>query len=342
MEEKPFRILSIDGGGIRGVLPCSFLAELEKDLINKHGADTRLCDYFDLVAGTSTGGIIALAISLGIPMQTISNLYLKNGNNIFPKNRRFMVSKFLNIIIGKPFYARENLRNLISDTFKTSSGKQAKLREAKTFLICPTYDMEKRQVHLFKTPHCKGIIHDKDILAVDVALSTSAAPAYFLPYSFGSQETIHEYNLLIDGGIIANNPTLLAYIEATQGLKIKPEKLHILSLGTGQNNKPYPKHYNKCHPWFWVNPFKGPRLYEVMAEAQSISIDNTMKILQKGVAGQNETELFVYERIQKHYEQSEKLGLDSASSLDLGLLSRYGKQLYHDKSEIIKNKFSID
>lgn len=88
MDSETFKILSIDGGGIRGVIPCQILAELENDIIERDGPDARLCDYFDLIAGTSTGGIIAIGIALGIKAQTILKLYLNHGDEIFPSRNQ--------------------------------------------------------------------------------------------------------------------------------------------------------------------------------------------------------------------------------------------------------------
>ena len=80
-----FKILSIDGGGIRGVIPAKILCDLEEEAIKKDGPEARLCDYFDLVCGTSTGGIIAIGIALGMTANEILNLYMKNAPIIFPK-----------------------------------------------------------------------------------------------------------------------------------------------------------------------------------------------------------------------------------------------------------------
>ena len=83
-EKRKFKILSIDGGGIRGIIPAKVLYHLEEEAIKKDGADARLCDYFDLVCGTSTGGIIAIGIALGMPAKDILKLYQENAKRIIP------------------------------------------------------------------------------------------------------------------------------------------------------------------------------------------------------------------------------------------------------------------
>lgn len=88
-----FKILSIDGGGIRGVIPAKILCDLEEEAIKKDGPEARLCDYFDLVCGTSTGGIIAIGIALGMTAKEILNLYMKNATKIFPKKNILLSAK---------------------------------------------------------------------------------------------------------------------------------------------------------------------------------------------------------------------------------------------------------
>jgi len=108
MEEKKFKILSIDGGGMRGIIPAKILCELEEELQKDHGEDARLCDYFDLICGTSTGGIIAIGLALGMSAKEMLNLYIEHGKEIFSHKwfRLFTKGRFYdqNILKTKCLY----------------------------------------------------------------------------------------------------------------------------------------------------------------------------------------------------------------------------------------------
>ena len=107
-----FKILSIDGGGIRGVIPAKILCDLEEEAIKKDGPEARLCDYFDLVCGTSTGGIIAIGIALGMTAKEILNLYMKNATKIFPKKN--IITSFTK---NTPFYEKKPLEELLQECY---------------------------------------------------------------------------------------------------------------------------------------------------------------------------------------------------------------------------------
>ena len=107
-----FKILSIDGGGIRGVIPAKILCDLEEEAIKKDGPEARLCDYFDLVCGTSTGGIIAIGIALGMTAKEILNLDMKNATKIFPKKN--IITSFTK---NTPFYEKKPLEELLQECY---------------------------------------------------------------------------------------------------------------------------------------------------------------------------------------------------------------------------------
>lgn len=205
-----FRILSIDGGGIKGVFPASFLAALQSDLPNP------IADYFDLIAGTSTGGIIAIGLGLGLSAQELLEFYKSEGPAIFPPSaaagwiRHWFVSK----------YHPEPLRDALN---KAIGGKI--LGDSKHRLIIPALNAATGEIYIYKTRHHAKLETDWKIPAVEVALATSAAPTYF---------PIHRSTInvpFIDGGIWANNPTGLAVVEAVTLLEQAPSQLRVLSLG---------------------------------------------------------------------------------------------------------------
>lgn len=199
------KILTIDGGGIKGVFAASFLAELENMCRIKIG------DYFDLIAGTSTGGIIAAAIALGIPAQKILQLYLENGKMIFPVHRR------LPLFHGK--YNSAPLENILSEIFGSYC-----LKDCKTRLLIPAFNLISKKVRVFKTSHAQDLYYDKDLAIKDCLLATTAAPTYFNPYKM-------EGGVFVDGGIGANNPSLIALVEGITRCGWLSSEISLLSIG---------------------------------------------------------------------------------------------------------------
>jgi hypothetical protein len=217
MPSSRFRILSLDGGGIKGAFTASILATWEEY------TGLRIADHFDLVAGTSTGGIIALAVALGMPARTILDFYRNDGPKIFPTRGwptrlGLAVSHLL-----QSKYSREPLKRALVNVFGDKT-----LSDARCRLILPAYDALRGRIFLFKTAHHPNLSFDKAVTAVDAALATSAAPTYFSPAEVPTQEG----NPYVDGGVWANCPTLAALIEAVHFLNIPLNDLDILSVGT--------------------------------------------------------------------------------------------------------------
>ncbi|WP_419873090.1 CBASS cGAMP-activated phospholipase [Candidatus Pristimantibacillus sp. PTI5] len=203
------RILSIDGGGIKGVFPASFLATLE-DAIGDNVAN-----YFDLIVGTSTGGIIALGLGLGLPAKEILSFYESEGPKIFKSS---MLTKFKSL--GTAKYSVTPLRSALYETF---GNKQ--LGESRTRLVIPAMNIETGEVHVYKTSHNPDYFRDYKEMAVNVALGTAAAPTYFKTHVSESGTPI------IDGGMWANNPVGVAVVEAIGVLDWPKHDLKVLSLG---------------------------------------------------------------------------------------------------------------
>lgn len=206
----PRRILSIDGGGIKGVFPAAFLADIEDKL------DKPLVDHFDLIIGTSTGGIIALGLGMGLTAKGILAFYEDRGPEIFRGNRALGLLKWL----GAAKYDPTPLRNALIDVF----GERL-LGESKTRLVIPSLDLETGQVHVKKTAHHPRFERDYLERVVDVALATAAAPTYFPTHR--SAVGIP----LIDGGMWANNPMGAAAVEALGVLEWTKGDIRLLSVG---------------------------------------------------------------------------------------------------------------
>ncbi len=206
------RILAIDGGGIRGILPAALLATLEDAI----GAP--LVDHFDLIVGTSTGGIIALGLGAGLTAEQIRDFYTDHARDIFPGAR--LPRMLRHLAIGK--YDSGSLRSAL-----TAAVGETKLGESKTRLVIPSVNLENGDVHIYKTSHHPRLERDHKERMVDVALATTAAPSY-LP-TFTTSGGIP----LLDGGLFANNPTGLAVVEAIGLLGWPRDELRVLSLGCG-------------------------------------------------------------------------------------------------------------
>ncbi len=204
------KILAIDGGGIKGVVPAAFLATVEDAL------GENVANYFDLIAGTSTGGIVALGLGLGMSGTEILHFYENLGPTVFKANRFIRgISQF-----GVAKYHQEPLRHALEATFG-----DRKLGESTKRLVIPSLNLETGDVHIFKTAHHPRFEMDYKLPVVDVALATAAAPTYF-PTSRSTQGIP-----LIDGGMWANNPTGLSVVEAIGVLDWPRESLLVLSLG---------------------------------------------------------------------------------------------------------------
>jgi hypothetical protein len=206
------KVLAIDGGGIKGVYPLAFLASVEE----KTG--DRAADFFDLIVGTSTGGIIALGLGLGWSAQELLEIYKELGQRVFPESR---LGRFRRFLRGLAFskYDSEPLKQVLEENF----GDQ-RLGQSEKRLVVPSANLEEGTVHLFKTAHHRRFREDYKKRVVDVALGTAAAPTYFPTQS--SSNGIP----LIDGGVWANNPSAVAAVEALEILDWERGSVDLLSL----------------------------------------------------------------------------------------------------------------
>lgn len=243
------RILSIDGGGILGTFPIAFLAEIEKHLPHPIGK------YFDLIAGTSTGGILAIGLALGIPATDLLSLYVQKGPDIFGNSWWRSIRRIL-------FHKYES--HVLRDSLSEVMGNRL-LGEAQTRLIVPAWSKEAQSVYIFKTAHHERFRTDYKELALDVALATSAAPTYFSHHITTSGVS------LIDGGVWANNPIALAVTEAIGVLKWSPVDLQVLSLGCLQEIYKLPK-------WTGIGPL-ALKIRNLFMDGQSHGAMGMAKIL---------------------------------------------------------------
>jgi hypothetical protein len=215
---ESFRILSLAGGGYLGLFTAVVLAGLEAR------AGEPLGRRFDLIAGTSVGGILAVAMAYEVPMQTIVDLFVDKGSQVFsaralptgPLGRLLDLSRS----VTGPKYNGEALRRALIAALGTRT-----LAEARHDIVVPAVNVTRSLTKVFKTPHVAASQGDERVRAVDVAMATSAAPAYFPAVRIGD-------SLYADGGMFAVAPDLVALHEVEHFMKLSASRVRMLSLGT--------------------------------------------------------------------------------------------------------------
>ena len=212
-----FRILALDGGGIKGTFTAAVLAAWEKE------TSLRVQDHFDLITGTSTGGILAIGLGLGLSGQEMLDFYKKRGPAIFPVTgfRRKLDRTIRQLF--QPKFSQDVLRHELRAAFGERNFGDSKVR-----LLIPASDTLRGRIFLFKTGHDPRFKHDLDISAAEVALATAAAPTYFQ----AARIAHHEGCGYVDGGVWANNPALAGVVEAVSFLGKRLDELDVLSIGT--------------------------------------------------------------------------------------------------------------
>src|SRR6185295_13720083 len=217
-----FRILALDGGGLKGAFTASALATWEEH------TKLRIIDHFDLVAGTSTGGILALGLGLGLSAQEMLNFYRKRGPVIFPVTSLRRRLKHILRHLFRPKYSQEILLRELESAFHRN-GPPATLKTSLCRLVIPTYHAVAGASHIFRTPHQADLTADADTEFAHAALATAAAPTFFAAARIAGKIAESRY---FDGGVWANSPAMAAIIEASCFLQIPLERVDVLSVGT--------------------------------------------------------------------------------------------------------------
>jgi len=277
--QRKVRILSIDGGGIRGILPGVILEYIEAQLVQRtQNENARISDYFDFIAGTSTGGILTClyltADRDGRPRYSAKDavdLYLENGQQIFDRTLIHRVKTMDGLIDEK--YDAKGLEGLASTYFSDT-----RLSHLLKPCLITSYNIEKRAAHFFTSHDADSDIHDYFVR--DVARATSAAPTYFecahIKSVFGSPYA------LADGGVFANNPALCAYSEVRNmnvpewGMdRPRAAQMMMVSIGTGSTPESF--QYESAKDWGkveWIQP-----VIDIMMSGNSETVDYQLKML---------------------------------------------------------------
>ena len=230
---RQVRILSLEGGGIRGAFTASVLAAFER------ATGKRVLDHFDLIVGTSTGGLIAIALGLGKSAAEILSFYQNAGPQIFGSN--LLVRALRSVrhwVIAK--HSAGPLKSSLLSFF----GSDSTLEDSRARLVIPAFDATSGKPTCFKTPHHPRLRIDRARRAWEVGMATSAAPTFFPPYCSSWGTTY------VDGGIWANRPSLVGIVEALQYLDYQQEEIHLLSIRTPGSQFRLPKMaINGRIPW---------------------------------------------------------------------------------------------
>jgi patatin-like phospholipase/acyl hydrolase len=283
------RILSIDGGGIRGLVPALVLEELEKRLRAK-GKTESLYAYFDLIAGTSTGGILAAGLTAphphdaGRPAASPSDLvalYRDHGGEIFKTDvftrmRRFSANAFGGNFAG--VIEEKYDHRPLEEKLKATLGDR-RISEALTSVLITAYDITGRDtVVMKKRPLYEGEAAHDDFLFWQAARATSAAPTYFEPARV-TNLTAGKSLTLVDGGVFANNPAVCAFVEALK-MGASPGNMLLVALGTGYQNRAYS--YYETRNWGpinWINPAYGAPIISILMHGQCSAAEHQMELL---------------------------------------------------------------
>ncbi|MFT4551954.1 MAG: patatin-like phospholipase/acyl hydrolase [Chlamydiales bacterium] len=282
----PYIILSIDGGGMRGIIPATILSRLEQEI------EGQVSEAFDCLAGSSTGGILALGLSKASATNPKSaqdsasdlvDLYKSHGKEIFYRSSWEAASGLFGLI--GPKYSDSGIERVFNEKFGDS-----KLNEAITDLVITSFDEEQQEDYLFThfsrvdkhaldVPQGKETEEDEQTYRIaDVARATTAAPYYFPSKGLADCTFPSIHHNFIDGGLIANNPAEWAYLESIQKRHLEKRKIFILSIGTGQiRSEPISdKNSSKWGLLQWIPPLVN-NYFEVMDD----TVEKQLNLLSK-------------------------------------------------------------
>lgn len=230
-------------------------------------------NQFGMFAGTSTGSIIAAGLATGISAMQLSNFYAAHGDAIFKPRLR---SRFDLLKILTSRYSSSPLRSRLEQEFGTMT-----LGHVPVPLILPSVDIGNGCVHVFKSKYADGFVRDPDVLVADAVLASCSAPTYFDPHIVAGKYQ------LADGGLWANNPSLVAVIDAMYRLRIPLDAIRVLSVGTGKSKAFYPRRTTPWNEWFvrswqgwgFVTRWQRSKLLDLILSLQSDSAHNMLCLL---------------------------------------------------------------
>lgn len=339
---KMVTVLSIDGGGIRGIIPSTILGHLESKLQELDGASVRIADYFDVIAGTSTGGLVTTMLTApnkdNRPLYAatdINNFYLEHCPKIFPQSsRNNFVTKVTSLFgaVTGPKYDGKYLKSLTKELLGNIT-----INQTLTDVIIPAFDIKRLQPVIFSTDDGKENI-SKNALLSDVCLGTSAAPTFLPAHYFETKDADGKTRSfdLIDGGVAANNPTLMAITHISKEIlmgkfkfdDMKPmesSRMLVLSLGTGAPKQAEKYSAAAASKWGllnWVYDNGSTPMVDVYGDASSDMVDIHVSTLFQSLHCKNN-----YLRIQYDTLTGDESSVDIATTENLQKLVQIGNDL---------------
>ncbi|XP_004288059.1 PREDICTED: patatin-like protein 1 [Fragaria vesca subsp. vesca] len=337
-KRKMVTVLSIDGGGIKGIIPGTILAFLESKLQELDGRNARLADYFDIVAGTSTGGLVTTMLTAPNkdkrPMyeaKDINNFYFEHTPKIFPqssqKNFLTSIQSAVGAMMG-PKYDGKYLRTMTSKLLGDLT-----LKDTLTNVIIPAFDIKHLQPVIFSTIDAKECSL-KNAKLSDICISTSAAPSFLPAHYFEVQDNqlgkTRTFDL-VDGGVAANNPTMMAVSHINREMlkhgsePMDANRLLVLSLGTGTAK--FERKYSAiaASKWGlinWMFHNGNTPMIDIFSDASSDMVDIHVSTLFQSLNAKDN-----YLRIQDDSLSGEEASMDIATEKNLKRLVEIGKGL---------------
>ncbi|XP_009370177.2 patatin-like protein 2 [Pyrus x bretschneideri] len=286
-------VLSIDGGGIRGIIPGTILSFLESELQKLDGEGARLADYFDVIAGTSTGGLVTAMLTTPdehdrplFSAKDINAFYLEHCPKIFPQDSAPLFGKAVDMVkaMTGPKYDGKYLHEIVKEKLGDK-----RLNDTLTNVIIPTFDIKRLQPTIFSSYEAKKKSSINALLS-DICIATSAAPTYLPAHHFETKTSTGETREfdLIDGAVAANNPALVAIGEVTRevhqgnsdfSFSMRPTdygRFLVVSLGTGSPKCEEKYHANDVAKWglaAWLTSGGSCPLVDVFTQASSDMVD---------------------------------------------------------------------
>ncbi len=311
---NPFRVLTIDGGGMRGLYTAKLLQTLAKRFDQKfHRQEPDIGKAFDLICGTSTGAILACGLATGIPISHIQNLYIEKGPLIFPDqmpDKEFKLYQWAFKYRKKPAAKANVLKNALRDCFQDLTLEQ--IYQARSIALCiPAITATTNQPRVIKTPHIPGKHRDNNYTLVDTCLASASAPIFFPLAQRNSEFDHRNVQCFIDGGLWANNPVLIGLIESLI-MADKNQEIQILSVGTCDKNSVDP--CKVIDPKWGLADWKvGVKIADMSIGAQSIGYTFMAQFFSNLLndCGRS-VKIFRVEENKKSPQQYEIIGLDRA------------------------------
>lgn len=301
----PFQILSLSGGGIRGLYSIQVLAALEESLAEQaKDPNYWIGQHFDLICGTSIGGILALGLASGKTARELLAILDEKRMQIFPPKTFSSRLKKLNILAGT-LYKEEPLQEVLESVFD-----EMLVGELKTRVIVPSVCFTTGKVQVFKTPHLEAYQKDHLLKVSDIARATSAAPTYFPIFRLKTK-------WYVDGGLAANSPSLMAFHETVNLMKIPREDIRLMHIGT-MGSEHTADQSKKRDAGYWKMWGTGSNLIELTLSAnETLHNQITSHLLDK------EQMLFIDEK--PGSDQEACLALDNASNVAADVLKGRGE-----------------